>query len=149
MKKLAMVFCLVSAPVFSCNLDDLAGRWNMIFDEFSCELTVASNGKISKGQCIHMPHPNPDAAVTRSAVRGRLKMLANCRVTGKLSTKTRGGDELKVSISQSRLGSDHRYWQGLLYQDPQQVFVDVGPLFGEEPVDVYDGKYSNFSAVAF
>ena len=149
MKKLAIVFCLVSAPVFSCNLNDLSGRWNMVFDEFSCELTVASNGKINKGQCVHMPYPDPDAAVTRSAVRGRLKMLANCRVTGKLSTKTRNGDELKVAIGQSRLGSDHNYWQGLLYQDPRREFEDLGPLFGEEAAVVNDGKYSSFSAVAF
>ena len=150
MRKFAVVLCLVSTPALACNLGDLAGNWNMLFDDYSCQLTVATDGKIGKGQCIQMPL-TPDASATRSAARGRLKMLANCRVTGSFNITNRAGNRIKVSVSQSRLGSDHQYWQGLLSQQDKDKFIDVVvPVFGDSEVsDANKIKYLNFSAVAF
>ena len=149
MKKFAVALCLVSTPAASCNVEDLAGNWNMLFEDYSCQLTVAADGKIGKGQCAQMAL-TPDATATRSPARGRLKMLANCRVTGSFNMTNRAGTRLKVSISQSRLGLDNLYWQGLLSQQNLDEPFDFGPVFGgSEGSDAGNLEYSNFSAVAY
>jgi hypothetical protein len=147
MKKLVLAFLMFSTPALSCELNNLAGRWNIFFDQFSCLMTIANTGKITMGQCTHMPYPDPTAQAVRNPVRGRLRMPADCRVTGKMETVVRNSASLTMVIGQSRLSSDYQHWQGLGFVEVDASIVKLGPLFGGSDVNTNPGEYVQFSAV--
>ena len=148
MKRFILAGLMFATPAVSCELNDLAGRWNIYFDQFSCLLTISNTGKISKGQCTHMPYPNPAEQAVRNPGRGRLKVLSDCRVTGKVETETRGNGSLKMTISQSRLSGDYQHWEGLGFLEVDTSIVDLGPLFGGSDRDTSSpGEYVQFSAL--
>ena len=142
MKKAALAICLIASATFACNQGDLEGRWNMLFADMSCEFTVQANGKVSKGNCLQLAEDPADSGV-RNPVRGKLSVLASCRVTGTLNTDNRENRDIKLKIGQSRLGQGLEHWHG-----PVWVGVRVAQGidgFGSGPE--FTGEYAKFSAV--
>lgn len=142
MRKLAIALCLVSSPVLACNQGDLVGRWNLFVGEYSCELVVDPNGRVNRGQCVHMAE-TATGAVARNPVRGRLTMQNACRITGNLNSVNREDRDIKLTIGQSRMGPNLDYWQGLAH-----VGVKSGSgLIGIVEPEYTSAGYETFSAV--
>ena len=119
MRKAIFITGLMAAlPAWSCNQGDLTGRWNLFYEDFSCLMTVQPDGRVTAGQCLQLAE-DPDRAGNRDAVRGRLKVQADCRVTGDL-------------------GALH----GIVYvARGEGSGIDIGSP------ETFSGDYANFSAV--
>lgn len=142
MKKSALAICLIASPTFACNPDDLAGRWNMLFADMSCEFTVQANGRVSRGNCLQLAEDPADSGV-RNPVRGKLSVQSSCRVTGTLNTENRESKDIKLKIGQSRLGQGLEYWHGLVWVGVRAAQGIDG--FGSGPEFI--GDYARFSSV--
>lgn len=140
-KSLLLAGLVMAAPAWSCNQGDLAGRWNLFVEDFSCLMTVQPDGRVTAGQCQQMGE-DPDDRATRDPVRGRLKMQADCRVTGRLNTARGDGRDVRLVFGQTRLATDLRTWHGLTY-----VGVGSSPAFDLGNDDSVSGEYRRFSAV--
>ena len=141
MKKMVLLLSLASAPAMACNQGDLAGRWNLFVEDFSCLMTVQQSGKVNAGQCVQMGE-DPDDAKSREAVRGNLKVQPDCRVTGQLNTEDRDGRDLKLKIGQSRLGQSSGVWQGVIF-----VGRTSSPAFNLGDDVIVSGEYARIGAV--
>lgn len=142
MRKLALALTLVSAPALACDQAGLAGRWNLMFDDKSCEMTVEADGRVKKGSCSHMAD-DPEGTIVKNPVRGRLKVLSACRVSGSLKTENREGTELRMLVGPSRLGVGLEHWHGLVWVGRK----NSNSIEGFGPSDEYTGDYTRFSAV--
>jgi len=142
MKKIAAALCLASAPAMACNQGDITGRWNFMVQDFSCLMTFAADGKITGGNCLQMAE-DPSNAGNREPIRGRLKMQADCRVTGKLNTTDREGRKIVLSFGQTRMALSRETLLGL-------VHVGRGPSGGLNVPgadETITGDYERFLAV--
>ncbi len=140
-KLLTLTGLILASPAWACNQGDLAGRWNLFVEDYSCSLTVQPDGRVNGGQCQQMGE-DPDDRTTKDAVRGRLRMQNDCRVTGRLNTTNREGRDIRLTFGQTRLSPDAQSWHGL-------VFVGAGssPAFDLGNDDIVSGDFRRFSAV--
>ena len=142
MRKAILITGLMAAlPAWSCNQGDLTGRWNLFYEDFSCLMTVQPDGRVTAGQCLQLAE-DPDRAGNRDAVRGRLKVQADCRVTGKLNTTDRDNRKVRLSFGQTRMTGDLAALHGIVYvARGEGSGIDIGTT------ETFSGDYANFSAV--
>lgn len=112
MKKITLLLAILSGPAYACDMSDVAGKWNLFFEQASCNLVIANDGKVVRSSCkygLEDPESIP--------IKGRLKMQVGCRITGKLRLdyiSPFGELSNKIAIGQSRVNLDMGFWTGSL-----------------------------------